>query len=372
VKLAIVRQRYNPFGGAERFVARSLPALERTGAEVTLIARKAQGWGARRVLRVDPFHIGSLWRDWSFARAARRAWRREGFDLVQSHERIPGCDVYRAGDGVHRRWLELRKSSASVLEAVGIALNPHHRYVCRAERQMFEHPRLRAVICNSVMVRDEIRRAFRIAPEKLHVIYSGVDLEHFHPRERERLRGAARAELGCHPRDTVFLFVGSGFARKGLGAAIDGLAAASNPACRLVVAGRDRDVKKFQQQARAAGVERQVRFMGGQEDVRPLYAAADCFILPSRYDPFPNTALEALAMGLPAIVSSHCGAAEVIAPGVNGWVCEPDDPNGLARLLHAADAATRTDELGRAARASAGRFGIDAMAKSLTELYTTL
>src|SRR5206468_9051982 len=176
LKLAIVRQRYNPFGGAERFIARALPALERAGADVTLICRKEGGWGARRVLRVDPFYIGKVWRDWSFARAARAAWRRTGFDLVQSHERIPGCDVYRAGDGVHRRWLELRALAAPFLERLGIVLNPYHRYVCAAERRLFEHPRLRAVICNSRMVSDEIRRGFRIAPEKLHVVYSGVDL----------------------------------------------------------------------------------------------------------------------------------------------------------------------------------------------------
>jgi UDP-glucose:(heptosyl)LPS alpha-1,3-glucosyltransferase len=324
------------------------------------------------VLTVDPFCIGNLWRDRSFARAARRAWRREAFDIVQSHERIPGCDVYRAGDGVHRRWLELRRSSASLFERIGIALNPYHGYVCAAEKEMFEHPRLRAVICNSNMVRDEIRRGFRIAPEKLHVIYNGVDLEHFHPRERERLRGAARAELGCRPRDTVFLFVGSGFARKGLGAAIDALAAASNETYWLVVAGRDRDLKKFTARARRAGVADRVRFLGGREDVRPLYAAADCFILPSRYDPFPNTALEALAMGVPAIVSARCGAAEVIEPAVNGWVCQPDDVPGLAALLRAADDAIRVERMGAAARASAERFGIDAMAARLAELYSTL
>src|SRR6185295_12840342 len=115
VRIAIVRQRYNPYGGAERFVARALPALERGGAEVTLISRSAEGWGARRVERVDPFYLGSLWRDWAFARAARAAWRRLGFDVVQSHERIPGCDLYRAGDGVHRRWLELRGAAAGLL-----------------------------------------------------------------------------------------------------------------------------------------------------------------------------------------------------------------------------------------------------------------
>ncbi len=282
MKLAIIRQRYNPYGGAERFVARALPALERAGAEVTLISRSASGWGARRMLRVDPFHVGNLWRDWSFARAARAAWRRETFDVVQS------------------------------------------------------------------------------------------DLEHFHPRHRDRLRGAARAELGCRPRDTLFLFVGSGFSRKGLGAAIDALAQAANGAFWLIVAGRDREERRFTAQARRAGLGDRVRFLGARDDVRPLYAAADCFILPSRYDPFPNTGLEALAMGLPAIVSSRCGAAEVVQHGASGWICDPDDVPGIARLMHEADRALRAPDSVTAARAAAERFGIDAMAAKLAELYKSL
>ena len=370
LRLAIVRQRFNPFGGAERFIARALPALERTGADVTLICRNEGGWGARRLLRVDPFYVGKVWRDWSFARAARAAWRRAGFDLVQSHERIPGCDVYRAGDGVHRRWLELRARAASFVERLGMALNPYHHYVCAAERRLFEHPRLRAVICNSRMVSDEIRRGFRIAPEKLHVVYNGVDLEYFHPRRREALRGTARAELGCQPRDTLFLFVGAGFARKGLGAAIEALKLAGHDSFWLLVVGTDRQSRSFAAQAAPLGAR--VRFLGGREDVRTLYAAADCLILPSRYDPFPNTALEALAMGLPAIVSSRCGAAEVIEPGVNGWVCEPDDAAGLARLMHQADRAMRSGALPQGARRTAERYGMDEMAGKLSALYANL
>jgi UDP-glucose:(heptosyl)LPS alpha-1,3-glucosyltransferase len=106
--------------------------------------------------------------------------------------------------------------------------------------------------------------------------------------------------------------------------------------------------------------------------VRPVYAAADCFILPSRYDPFPNTVLEALAMGLPAIVSARCGAAEVIERGAGGWICRPDDAAGIARLMHEADQAIRGDRVQSAARATAERFGIDAMAARLAELYKSL
>ena len=355
-----MRQRYNPYGGAERFVARALPALERAGVEMTLISRSDQGWGARRSLRVDPFHAGNLWRDWSFARGAGKAWRREHFDVVQSHERIPGCDVYRAGDGVHRRWLELRRAAATPLERLRIALNPYHAYVCKAEKRMLEHPRLRAVICNSKMVREEIRRGFRIAPDKLHVIYNGIDVEQFHPKHRERLRGAARAEVGCGARDTVFAFVGSGFSRKGLDAAI---AAVSRGPYWLVIVGKDR-VRET--------TNPRIKFLGGREDVRPYYAAADCFLLPTRYDPFPNTVLEAMAMGLPAIVSSRCGAAEVIEPGVNGWICQPDDVQGIARLMQEADGAIGDARMGKAARATAERFGIDTMARQLVDLYASL
>jgi UDP-glucose:(heptosyl)LPS alpha-1,3-glucosyltransferase len=157
----------------------------------------------------------------------------------------------------------------------------------------------------------------------------------------------------------VFAFVGSGFARKGLDAAV---AAIARTRCWLVVVGKDRS---------ATSVER-VKFVGGREDVRPYYAAADCFVLPSRYDPFPNTALEALAMGLPAIVSSRCGAAEVIEAGVNGWVCEPDDVPGIARLMQEAERKARDGRMGAAARQTAERFGIDAMARQLADLYGRL
>lgn len=380
MRVAIVRQRYNPYGGAERFIERALPALTRAGVEITLIARSWEdgnaGWGSGRVLRVDPFHVGNVWRDWSFANAARKAWRSGNFDLVQSHERIPGCDIYRAGDGVHRRWLEIRRAAAGPLERFGIALNPYHRYVCAAERSMFEQPRLRAVICNSNMVREDILRAFRVAPEKLHVIYNGVDLEHFHPRHRAALREAARAELGLGAGEVAFLYVGSGFARKGLDAAIGALARCAEGPFRLLAAGRDRDARRFAALARSAALGEHVRLLGAREDVRPLYAAADCFILPTRYDPFPGAALEALAMGLPVIVGWCSGAAELVRHGENGWLCEPEDVPGLAQRMREAARATADERSGNAlrgaARSTAEGYGIDVMARKLTELYAAL
>ena len=357
MRIALVRQRYNPFGGAERFVERALAALERIGAEVTLIARRWDASPGRRVLRVDPPYVGSLWRDAGFARAARAEWQREGFDLVQSHERIPGCSIYRAGDGVHRQWLAYRAAAATPWERAAIAASPYHRYLCAAERQLFLHPALRAVICNSRMVRDEIQRHFGLPPGKLPVIYNGVDLAHFAPP-------AARARA---PR-TRFLFVGSGFARKGMDSVLRALAIV--PDAELVVAGRDRDAARYARLAERLGVR--AHWLGGVEDVRPLYAAADCFILPTRYDPFPNAALEALAMGVPIVVSRRCGAAEIVREGENGWLCEPDDPARLAEILREAVERLRVENFAPATRASAEPFSEAVMAARLADLYATL
>jgi UDP-glucose:(heptosyl)LPS alpha-1,3-glucosyltransferase len=362
MRLAMVRQRYTPFGGAERFIERAIAALERNGASVTVITREWRNEDSRRALIVNPAYAGRLWRDASFARGVR---------AVLSHERIPGCDLYRAGDGVHRQWLDHRLKSAPLLERIGIRLNPYHWYVCAAERAMFEHPALRGVICNSRMVAAEIESYFPMAARKLHVIYNGVDLAHFNPERRSGMRTESRDGLGLSPEDLVFGFVGSGFARKGLALAIDALAATGRSHFHLLVAGQDRAMSKFAAQAARAGVRDQVKFVGAKEDVRFVYAASDCFILPTRYDPFPNAALEALAMGVPAIVSTQCGAAEIIEAGRNGWICDPGAVGLLAGLMTQFEGAPR-DRLGAAARATAESFGIDKMAGVMTNLYARL
>jgi UDP-glucose:(heptosyl)LPS alpha-1,3-glucosyltransferase len=86
VKLALVRQKYTPFGGAERFVERALGALRDQGTDVTIIARSWQGEPGPGFLRCNPFYLGRTWRDAGFARAVQAIIGAGRFDLVQSHE----------------------------------------------------------------------------------------------------------------------------------------------------------------------------------------------------------------------------------------------------------------------------------------------
>ena len=380
MKIALVRQRYNPYGGAERFVERAMTALAKQDVELTLLTRAwttdtdtgdAAPGGARRVIRCNPFYLGRVWRDWSFARSVCAALQSHSFDLVQSHERIACCDVYRAGDGVHRQWLTNRKRAAGAWERIALALNPYHWYTLAAERRLFESPRLRAVICNSNMVKDELRRHFGLAEAKLHVIYSGVDLAAFHPDLRRTWRALKREELGIADRDMVFAFVGSGFRRKGLPQLLRALADVRE--ARLVVVGADRDLPRMRRSAEQLNLAGRVHFAGGQEDVKPWYGMADCFVLPTLYDPFPNAALEAMASGLPLVTSMQCGAAELIESGVEGYVCrDPLDVVELARCLNLAAAPGQAQRMGAAARCKVESFGLEVMAQQLTRLYADL
>lgn len=378
MKLAIVRQRYNPYGGAERFVERALGALAEQGAEITLITRDWAGApqaGFRQVTCNPPYSRrlgGRAARDRSFAAAVQAEMANGDYDLVQSHERIPGCTIFRAGDGVHAAWLAHRARVLSPWQRLAQRWSPYHRYVLAAERAMFVHPALRAVICNSRMVADEVAHWYGVPEEKLRIIYNGVDTEAFHPRLAEVFRSGQRAAHGIPMDVPLLLFVGSGFERKGVPQLLRAFAALQRQDARLVVVGADRKLKAMKTLADRLGIAHRVLFTGPVKDVRPWYGAADGFVLPTLYDPCPNAVLEAMASGLPTVTSTTCGAREWIREGANGWVVEAVDEGALAdrldRLCSLAGEGTARAE----ARAAVADLTLEAMAGRLQALYATL
>lgn len=373
MKIALVRQRYTAFGGAERFVSRAIEALQAQGADVTLITRRWERGGDMPALECNPFYLGSLWRDWGFARGVCRLLAGKKFDLVQSHERIACCDLYRAGDGVHREWLKQRRRVLNGWGRAGLLLNPYHHYTLAAEEKLFHSPQLKAVICNSHMVKEEIRHYFGLPEEKLHVIYSGVDGLAYHPGLRAESRTGVRERHGIPQDATLFLYVGSGFERKGLAALLEAFSGLSGKPHVLVV-GKDKKTRAYQMSARRLGVAERVHFVGGQPDAKPYYGAADMLVLPTLYDPFPNVALEALACGLPVITSTKSGAAELVREGENGFVCDALDVAGLARRMgeYLTAAPARREQMAACARKTVEPLSLQGMGEALVGLYRDL
>ena len=371
LNIALIRQRYTAFGGAERFLDRAMRALGRENASITLITRQWRNDGEFRVEVCDPFYAGRLWRDWSFARAVCKRLRAGDFDLVQSHERIACCDVYRAGDGVHREWLAQRRRVLSPLGRMALAVHPYHRYLLAAEKALFASPRLKAVICNSRMVQEEIQARFGVPAGKLHVIHSGVDIARYHPDLKARYRAVVRQQWGIPESATLFLFVGAAFERKGLRILLETLPALPDHA-RLMVVGKDKKMNAYLRLAEKLGVRERVHFAGAQQDTTPYYGAADVLVLPTLYDPFPNVVLEAMAAALPVITSLKCGAVDLIQNGVNGYTCDALDRDALQRHMRELLGQEKRDPMGAAARATVEPLTLEAMGKKLIALYTYL
>lgn len=375
MRLAFIRDAYHPHGGAERFTRLLMERLAGDGAEVHILTRRWPAVPADdqvnqiRINRILAPRRPALLRQIVFMHRVGRALKRRRYDLVQSNERLPGADIFRAGDGVHARWLEERRKHCGRIKRLAIRFNPYHAFLCRLERRMFEHPRLRAVVANSNLVRDEILARFDIAPEKVVTIHNGIDLDRFRLRNRETVGRRRRGDAGVAADVPVLLFVGSDFERKGVPVLLRAAARIPVP-FQLWIAGRGR-ISKYRRLARRLGLAAdRVVFLGPRTDVADLYAAADIFVFPTIYDPFPSVVLEAMASGLPVVTTRQCGAAEIITPGRDGFLV--DDPADAAKLAAAIELLfdrRRREEMGTHAAARARDFAIDDTVEAYRRLY---
>jgi UDP-glucose:(heptosyl)LPS alpha-1,3-glucosyltransferase len=356
VRVALVIERFRAAGGGvEQAAYRLVRELAHQELELTVICRQADtamSAGASLVAVGGPRFWQPL-RVLEFSRRAARASR--GYDVVHSYSRTRRQHIYRAGGGSHAEYLERMYADPGRAR-----WSPRHRVILAIEEAVFRDES-QLIQCNSQRVADEIARRYAVARERLVTLYNGVDAQHFTPEGREARGGPLRSAL--HLAGPVALFVGNGFERKGLDRAIEALAASACKA-ELLVVGRD-DSAPWRERARARGVERRVHFVGERPDVADLHAAADALVLPTRYDAFANACLEAMASGLPVATTPHNGAAELIEPGVSGWVLEDD----FTPVFDALADGERLRRMGAAARQRALGLSWEAHARQVLELY---
>ncbi|MCF8064951.1 MAG: glycosyltransferase family 4 protein [Desulfarculaceae bacterium] len=313
MRLGLIRYKYDFTGGAERVLGLLTRGLAQRGHEVHVVASAWQGEVPQGVsLHQVPPAKPPVW-----AAAALDTAQGLALDSFLSMERVPGCPVFRAGDGVHAAWLERRAVYESRLKRLSFGLNPKHRALLDLERRTLAAPELHWVIAISRMVAGELERYYQVPPEKIKVIYNAVDEADLAPARQSRTRRGKREELGLEQGRPVLLFLGSGWERKGLAFALAALARL--PQALLLVAGRDRP-QPWQNKARALGVEGRVRFLGLQSQVAPLLAAADALVLPTIYDPCSIACLEALYVGTPVVTTAAAGASELVQEGLSGAV----------------------------------------------------
>jgi UDP-glucose:(heptosyl)LPS alpha-1,3-glucosyltransferase len=309
--IGLVRRGYSATGGAEAYLLRLASGLRSRGCKVTLYT--TADWPADRWALGDLVRLNAT-EPLAFARAFQEI-RKQG-QVVLSLDRVPGGDVFRAGDGVHAAWLQRRSQFESAWKSRLRIFNLKHPALLALERQVFASARL--VIANSKMVADEIVHWHSFPESRIRIVPNGIgDAIPRISRAEARRRLEIPDDLFC------VLFVGTGWERKGLRFAIEAVEMLGGDTL-LLVAGRG-DTGRFRSP--------QAKFLGVVRDLPALYTAADVFALPTIYDPFSNACLEALAAGLPVVTTSANGFSEIITPGVHGDIVDPGDVRGLAVAL---------------------------------------
>jgi UDP-glucose:(heptosyl)LPS alpha-1,3-glucosyltransferase len=324
--ITFVRRGYSPSGGAEAYLKRLAQGIVDLGHEAQLVATDdwpANEWPFGSVTRVKASSaIG-------FADELEKSRSRINCDVLMSLERVWRCDVYRAGDGVHQAWLNRRRKFEMPLQRFVRGLNRKHRDILQLEEALFAKGGAGRVIANSELVKREIVDLYRYPADKIDIVRNGVPLEKF--RFDRAVREKSRNDLKLKPDDIALLFAGSGWERKGLRFAIEAMELSRDrKKLHLLVAGRG-DARSYK--PRRFFTKEPVRFLGELADLRPIYAAADIFILPSIYDPFSNACLEALVSGLPTITTRDNGFREIIEHEVHGSIV--DLPNNVSALRDA-------------------------------------
>ena len=319
MKLGLVVRRLGTQGGTERFVHGLAGHMVSAGHEVEIwCAAVDSPVPGVRTHAVRPAGRGRLGKMWAMQRAVSRI-PRGGLDHLLGFVRAPGVDLWRAGGGCHASWLQ-SWGGWSLADQVEL----------RLDRETARSARL--IVANSRMAGRDLQEHYGVEPSRLRLVHNGVDLERFSP-DREPMPGL--------PENRA-VFLGSGFVRKGLEAAMR--AVATVPDLHLVVFGGDPRPQRFQRLAAQLDLKDRLHLWGPVADPARGLVGARVMILPTRYDPFANSCLEAMACGVPVLTTSLNGAAELLP---EPWM-QVESPGDVAGLSGALARVLRQPSLGEA------------------------
>jgi len=237
-----------------------------------------------------------------------------------------------------------------------------------------------AVLTNAGAVRDAVLAENHFAPEKVRIIYNGVDLEKFSHGSQDRdwlTPDETKDASGVQEKAKWIVLVGNMLTDvKGHPWLISAAAAITRefPETRFLLVGDGAQRKEFERQVAELGLDRHFLFLGRRNDVPRILACCDIGVLPSRAEGLPNAVLEYLATGLPTVASRVGGNAEILQNEKTGLLVPPEDSAALAeallRLLRDPEFAARLGKNGREYVSS--EFSVQRMIANTDQLYTEL
>jgi len=213
---------------------------------------------------------------------------------------------------------------------------------------------------------EDYRRAQRFHAGAVALVNGvGVDLSRF-----ESLAGRAdtRAALGLAMDTPVVICVGEHIDRKNHETALRAIAPLSQ--AHVLFCGVGAKEQALRALARELGMEERAHFLGFRRDVPDLLAASDVFVFPSWQEGLPVSQMEAMAAGLPCVVSDVRGNVDLIHQGEGGFVCRPDDVSGFTReIQRLLEDPMLRESMGRRNRREMEAYSLNTVMEQMEALY---
>jgi len=370
MRIALVIENLDPGrGGVEQWTWQFAGRLVAAGHETHVVAREFADDATS--LGICVHRIGEARSRLEFAADAERCLAELHADVIHDTGCGWQCDVFQPHGGARgaafEQNLRLLAPWVRPLKRRMAAWLPRYREFAELNARQYAG-RDRLFVAISKMVARDLQEHHGVRPEQIRLVYNGVDVERFSPEACRIHRDAVRERLGLRPEDVLLLIVAHNFPLKGgptLLRAASRLKDERHPVKVCVVGG-----KGPARSAVASRLQGSITSAGSVADAVPFYAAADVYVQPTFYDPCSLVALEALSCGLPVVTSRFNGAAELMTPGLEGFVVnDPGDDRELADCLRPLmDAACRRT-MGRAARELATEHPLERNCRELIEVY---
>lgn len=317
--IAIVRRHCSlKKGGAERYCVNLFRGLQKLGHRVTIVGEAIDEDLKDEVefVPVPVLKLNSWTKNKSFFVNTGHILKKHRFDVVHGLSRVDGLDTFRLTERLQIHWVNMfyRNPVTRWLQH----MNPRHRLVFDLEQRIFGPQGVRRVIVQSKLDARLLKNYFGVDESRICQIINGVDTNTFHPGARTD-RDQLRQDWKIGSDVPLIVFASMDFRGKGLDSVLEALARLKHRETRLLVVGQGA-VRGFQRRAQALGIDQRVIFAGRQSAIQRFYAAADLFVLPTIYEPFPNVNLEAMACGTPVITTATAGGSEIIQEGINGYL----------------------------------------------------
>ncbi|HXN85112.1 MAG TPA: glycosyltransferase family 4 protein [Candidatus Binataceae bacterium] len=375
MRIALLTRRFDPLGGGtERDLIVTAQCLRDAGHDLTIFAREVRGQSQNlndfKIRRFGGTSFGRTMGLLSFAYGAPKAARLDGADLIISFARTIDADVLRSGGSAHISYLRAARKWRGELRWRAMRASPYHQAQVFIERRGFTSSKLKAAIAVSNLVRDDLIREFRLPQNKVVTLYNGVDLERFTPARDDSGRREIRSSIGIADAAPIVAFVGNGFARKGLRFLIEAWPRVTRGA-HLLVVGADRESRQYQREAARLAMSTRIHFAGQMSNITRIFQGVDALAMPSIFEPFGNVGMEAMASGLPVMVSAQSGASELLPETMQKFVVQ--DPCDSIEIAEKLNALLDTGETLRdAARAAAERYTWNAYGENLMKIISAL